>query len=91
MTLKRSQASGHVDCMLSGTVRSWLVNVVSERMWRRCGKFALATPRIWPVFHGSLCSGCGFLIRADFREGDEDSNFSVFRVRRFTEWPGALQ
>ena len=29
-------------------------------------------------------------IRADLREGGEDSNFSVFRVRRFTEWPGAL-
>ena len=25
-----------------------------------------------------------------FREGDEDSNFSVFRVRRFTEWRGLL-
>ena len=32
----------------------------------------------------------GHLIRADFREGDEDSNFSVFRVRRFSEWPGPL-
>ena len=30
------------------------------------------------------------MVRADFREGDEDSNFSVFRVRRFTEWPGPL-
>ena len=30
------------------------------------------------------------LLRADFREGDEDSNFSVFRVRRFTESPGPL-
>ena len=29
-------------------------------------------------------------IRADFREGDEDSNFSLFRIRRFTEWPGPL-
>ena len=27
---------------------------------------------------------------ADFREGNEDSNFSLFRVRRFTEWPGPL-
>ena len=26
------------------------------------------------------------LLRADFREGDEDSNFSIFRVRRFSEW-----
>ena len=30
------------------------------------------------------------LIRADFREGDEHSNFSVFRIRRFIEWPGPL-
>ena len=29
-------------------------------------------------------------VRADFREGDEDSNFSVFRVRRFSEWPEPL-
>ena len=32
----------------------------------------------------------GGLSRADFREGDEVSNFSVFRVRRFTESPGPL-
>ena len=30
------------------------------------------------------------VLRADFREGDEDSNFSLFRVRRFTESPGPL-
>ena len=29
-------------------------------------------------------------VRVDFREGDEDSNFSLFRVWRFTEWPGPL-
>ena len=29
-------------------------------------------------------------IRADFQEGDEDSNFSVFRVRWFSEWPEPL-
>ena len=29
-------------------------------------------------------------VGADFREGDEDSNFSVFTVRRFTESPGPL-
>ena len=29
-------------------------------------------------------------IGTDFREGDEDSNFSVFRVRRFTESPEPL-
>ena len=34
--------------------------------------------------------GDGRLIRADFREGDEDSNFSVFEVQRFTEWSGPL-
>ena len=30
------------------------------------------------------------IVRADFREGDEHSNFSVFRVRRFSEWPEPL-
>ena len=29
-----------------------------------------------------------YFIGADFGEVDEDSNFSVFRVWRFTEWPG---
>ena len=29
-------------------------------------------------------------VRADFREGEEDSNFSIFRVRRFSEWPEPL-
>ena len=29
-------------------------------------------------------------VGADFWEEDEDSNFSVFRVQRFTEWPGPL-
>ena len=28
------------------------------------------------------------VIRADFRKGDEDGNFSVFRVWQFTERPG---
>ena len=30
------------------------------------------------------------LLLDDFWEGDEDSNFSVFRVRRFNEWPEPL-
>ena len=30
------------------------------------------------------------IIQRCFREGDEDSNFSVFRVQRFTESPGPL-
>ena len=31
------------------------------------------------------------LLGADFWEVDLDSNFLVFRVRRFTEWPGPLR
>ena len=30
------------------------------------------------------------IVGADFWEVDLDSNFSLFRVRRFTEWPGPL-
>ena len=30
------------------------------------------------------------MLRADFREGDEDSNFSIFRVWRFSEGPKPL-
>ena len=33
---------------------------------------------------------CESVLRADFRERDEDSNFSVLRVRRFSEWPEPL-
>ena len=29
-------------------------------------------------------------LTAAFREGDEHSHFSVFRVRRFSEWPEPL-
>ena len=29
-------------------------------------------------------------LRADFQEGDEDSNFSVLRIWPFTEWPRPL-
>ena len=39
----------------------------------------------WVIWRSSR-----FWIRADFRDGDEDSNFSIFRVRRFTESPGPL-
>ena len=35
-------------------------------------------------------SSTGQMVRADFREGNEDSNFSVFRPWRFSGWPGAL-
>ena len=38
----------------------------------------------------SIWRHCSQVLRADFREGDEDSNFSVFRVRRFSEWPEPL-
>ena len=38
-------------------------------------------------WHHLLSKCC---LRADFGEGEEDSNFSFFRVRRFSEWPEAL-
>ena len=47
-----------------------------------CKVSAMLAGTITNIF---LCS-----IRADFREGDEESNFSVFRVRRFSEWPEPL-
>ena len=49
---------------------------------------------IFPVSHGqSHCAGgrkVEVQLGADFREVDLDSNFSIFGVRRFTEWPGPL-
>ena len=42
------------------------------------------------VHHPSLAHLPGYPIRAEFQEGNEDSNFSVFRVRRFSEWPEPL-
>ena len=44
---------------------------------------------VWQVLRVGIWIN-GTYIRADFQEGDEDSNFSVFRVRRFTESPGPL-
>ena len=32
----------------------------------------------------------GQCLGTHFREGDEDSNFSVFRVQRFSDWPEPL-
>ena len=49
--------------------------LVHARVWRRNSK--------WPFQEFSA-------LWADFWEGDEDSNFSVFRVRQFSEWPGPL-
>ena len=43
---------------------------------------------IWGTEQGVITKRV--LLRADFREGDEDSNLSIFRVRRFNEWPGPL-
>ena len=38
----------------------------------------------------SVRGGLAANLRADFGEGDEDSNFSIFRVRRFSEGPEPL-
>ena len=53
----------------------------------------LKTPWQYPDIHDFQCIFPIHLVgmlRADFREGDEDSNFSLSRVRRFTESPGPL-
>ena len=47
--------------------------------YRRVSRFVAFQTKV-----ARLCLG------ADFREGDEDSNFSIFRVRRFSEWPEPL-
>ena len=42
-------------------------------------------------FNSQICTPLPTnFLRADFREGDEESNFSPCRVRQFTEWPGPL-
>ena len=53
---------------------------------------------LWPYLNGAVQIRVGlelaelfmYVIRADFREWDEDSNFSIFRVQRFSEWPEPL-
>ena len=63
---------------------------------------SLETPKLWYFLeveelpgqlledlHGSSLKLRDFL-RADFREEDEDRNFSACRVRRFSEWPEPL-
>ena len=72
---------------------------------RREGRNSLTSPRfgledpcgLWTEELDELCALAFFLssapaemLRADFREGDEDSNFSIFRVWRFSEWPEPL-
>ena len=51
-------------------------------------RFSAIPPSVIPPFACHRFSS--FWIRADFREGDKDSNFSIFRVWQFTEWPGPL-
>ena len=46
-------------------------------------------PRYSTGLHEARVNG-SLVVGADFQEGDEGSNFSVFRVRRSTEWPGPL-
>ena len=43
-----------------------------------------------PMTARDVTGFCAFFLRANFREGDEDSNLSIFRVRRFSEWPEPL-
>ena len=74
-----------------------------EKSYSKCFR---RTQSRWVIWWSSNNSGSQFMVRwysnicsccssaswlwQDFREGDEDSNFSVFRVRRFTESPGPL-
>ena len=41
-------------------------------------------------FHCCLAEAAAQVLRADFWEVDLDRNFSIFGVRRFTEWPRPL-
>ena len=43
-----------------------------------------------PIFLSKFSYILPVCLRADFREGDEDSNFSVLRIWRFTESSGPL-
>ena len=58
--------------------------------------FLAPTPSVrQPLFQTSEIFGRDWkfqarIVRDDFWEGDEDSSFSAFRVRRFTESPGPL-
>ena len=67
-----------------GTCR--VLHQVRWVLWRsRWARFCIRILRVNPQ-----CLNCEANLRADFRAGDEDSNFSVFRVRRSTEWPEPL-
>ena len=70
---------------------------ISKRLWHGLGFFGSCEGHSFlPFDRKARPSDTKLLrkyfpeIRADFREGDEDSNFSVFRVRRFAESPGPL-
>ena len=68
----------------------------SHRFWREAlANFTTSlAERNGEEFHSALLQGgcCeNILGRADCREGDEDSNFSVFRAQWFTKRPRPLQ
>ena len=76
-----SYRKGHIDPFFGGQACS-LVHASLLFVWTHA-----------PRPQHNQAGGCEMLaaiLRADFREGDEDSNFSILRVRRFTEWPGPL-
>ena len=82
---------GYPGKIPGGPAKKRLISLVS----RDISNFLAPTPsRGRPLPHRKI-SGvkslglCSFL-RTGFRAGDEDSNFSVFRVRRFSEWPEPL-
>ena len=58
-----------------------------------CGATATSFQKFTSEFSASAPIASKILlpwVRADFWEGDEDSSFSVFKVRRFSEWPEPL-
>ena len=68
---------------------------IFEKTWKRRTGEILNVFNFWSLRARFAVRAKGTLIsdprlRADFREGDEDSNFSIFRLRRFSEWPEPL-
>ena len=103
--MKNRHFGGECSWMRAGEARKcvkfWVFACVpnpgKQSIWRQC------SPNAWKQSTKNLPNRPGFTqaprvtmsvvhcyIEADFWEMDLDSNFSIFGVRRFTEWPGPL-
>ena len=100
--LKSLQVCGSQPSSIAGTLPAWSITTRTrlDQLFHTCREpqnREITRSSCEPLFCNKMgetqilsCESFRGQIRADFRERDEDSNFSVFGVRRFSEGPGPL-